>query len=60
VHFHVDLESEPIDDWVFAIQRNVSCSDGWCVDETELWSRDGRLLVQGRQLRRVLGAPDLS
>jgi acyl-CoA thioesterase len=60
VHFHLDLESAPIEDWVLAIQRNLSCSDGWCVDETELWSRDGRLLVQGRQLRRVLGAPDLN
>ena len=59
VHFHADLEAEPIDDYVLAIQRNVSCSDGWCIDETELWSPDGRLLVQGRQLRRILGDPDL-
>jgi acyl-CoA thioesterase len=60
VHFHVDLEAAPVDDWVFAVQRNASCSDGWCVDETELWSRDGRLLVQGRQLRRVLDGSGLS
>ncbi|WP_146229096.1 acyl-CoA thioesterase II [Streptomyces sp. NWU339] len=60
VHFHGNLRSAPVDDWVLAVQRNVSCDDGWCVDETELWSRGGKLLAQARQLRRLLGAPALA
>jgi acyl-CoA thioesterase len=57
VHLHADLAAHPVDDYVLAVARNVSSHDGWCVDEADLWARDGALLAQSRQLRRVLPLP---
>ncbi|MFJ2837449.1 acyl-CoA thioesterase [Nocardia sp. NPDC087230] len=33
----------------------VSAGDGWTVDDTDIWDRDGVLLATARQTRRVLG-----
>lgn len=55
VHFHADLRAEPVTGPVLAVQRNVTTGGGWSADDGELWSADGRLLAQVRQLRRILG-----
>jgi acyl-CoA thioesterase len=31
-----------------------SCGDGWCVDDSQVWDRAGRLLASARQTRLVL------
>lgn len=54
VHLHADLTTEPVDDDVLVVQRNVSSGHGWCVDEADLWDSAGTLLAQSRQLRRIL------
>lgn len=54
IHLHDDLERRSIDDYVLAVQRNVTSGNGWCVDEATLWDRAGALLAQSRQLRRIL------
>ncbi|MEV0062378.1 thioesterase family protein [Nocardia sp. NPDC050718] len=33
----------------------ISAGDGWSVDDTDIWDRDGVLLATARQTRRVLG-----
>lgn len=54
VHLHRDLAEHPVAGFVLAVQRTVTDGDGWCVDEAELWDRDGALLAQSRQQRRIL------
>ncbi|MBI3686985.1 MAG: thioesterase family protein [Actinobacteria bacterium] len=54
VHLHTDLAAAPVDGPLLVRQRNVSTRRGWSIDETDMWSRTGRLIGQGRQLRRVL------
>lgn len=55
VHLHADLAAEPVEGCVLVAQRNVSTRAGWSIDETDVWDASGRLLVQARQLRRILG-----
>lgn len=40
--------------WLMAQQRNVRTSGGMSIDECDLWDERGRLVVQTRQLRRVV------
>jgi acyl-CoA thioesterase len=40
--------------WVLGVVRSTLVQDGYAVEDGELWSPGGRLLVQSRQLRRVL------
>jgi acyl-CoA thioesterase len=40
--------------WVLAIVRNRVAREGYAIEDGELWSPDGRLLLVSRQLRRVL------
>ncbi|CAM4046409.1 thioesterase family protein [Nocardia ninae] len=54
IHLHGDLVRNPIDDFVLAVQRNITSGDGWCVDEASLWDRAGGLVASSRQLRRIL------
>jgi acyl-CoA thioesterase len=49
---YVDPVSD--DPWVLGVVRNRVAGDGYAVEDGELWSRDGRLLLHSRQLRRVL------
>ena len=50
--------ADPVSDgpWVLARVRNRVASDGYAIEDGELWSPDGRLLLHSRQLRRVLVA----
>ncbi len=45
----------PVRGWVLSRIATRTAGDGWCVDDSEVWSPDGRLLAQARQVRRVLG-----
>jgi len=47
----------PDDDWFLARFRTRSSIDGYIEEDGEIWSRDGRLLVQSRQLALVLAGP---
>lgn len=49
-----DLDDAPVDDWVLLRITTRSASGGWCVDDSEVRARDGRLLALGRQTRLVL------
>jgi hypothetical protein len=49
------LDSHPVTGWVLTRIATRTAGDGWCVDDSEVWAPDGRLLVQSRQTRRVLG-----
>jgi acyl-CoA thioesterase len=42
------------DDWVLVAFRSTVASDGFVEEDGELWSRDGLLLAQSRQLAVVL------
>jgi len=42
------------DDWVLVVFRSTVASDGFIEEDGELWSRDGRLLAQSRQLAVIL------
>lgn len=41
--------------WVLLRIRTRSAAGGWCLDDSEVWDAEGRLLARGRQTRRVLG-----
>lgn len=41
--------------WVLLRITTRSASGGWCLDDSEVWDSEGRLLARGRQTRRVLG-----
>jgi acyl-CoA thioesterase len=43
-----------VDDWVLVVFRSAVASDGFIEEDGELWSRDGTLLAQSRQLAVVL------
>jgi acyl-CoA thioesterase len=40
--------------WVLAVLRNRFAAEGYAVEDGELWTPGGRLLLVSRQLRRVL------
>ncbi|HWH30574.1 MAG TPA: thioesterase family protein [Mycobacteriales bacterium] len=41
--------------WTLVRIRTRTAADGWCVDDSDVWAPDGRLVAQARQTRRVLG-----
>ncbi len=45
---------QPDGGWVLGRIRTRNAWGGWCVDDSEVWSAEGRLLAQARQTRRVL------
>jgi acyl-CoA thioesterase len=49
-------EPDPPDvhDWILVVFRSSMASDGFIEEDGQLWSRDGRLLAQSRQLAVVL------
>ena len=48
-------QPEPYDGWVLARIRTRTAAGGWCVDDSDVWDVEGRLLAQARQTRLVLG-----
>jgi acyl-CoA thioesterase len=40
--------------WVLGIFTTTHASDGYCVEDGQLFSRGGRLILQSRQFRRIL------
>jgi len=55
VHLCAELDSAPGGSPALASQRNSATSRNWSVDDTSLWDRDGRLVAQARQVRRIVG-----
>jgi hypothetical protein len=55
VSYSSGLDTDPVSGWVLTRIATRTAGDGWCVDDSEVWTPDGRLLVQARQTRRVLG-----
>ncbi|MCU1615033.1 MAG: TesB-like acyl-CoA thioesterase 1 [Frankiales bacterium] len=49
--------TEAAPDWFYIQQRTVWATPGLCLDDAELWTAEGRLLAQARQLRRILRQP---
>jgi acyl-CoA thioesterase len=47
-------ELEDVGPWALGVFDHLRAADGYTVEDAELWSRDGRLVLSGRQLRRVL------
>ena len=56
IHFRDSL-TEPIDDFVLAHSRTRMARDGFADLDTDLWSRDGRLLATARQLGLLVPRP---
>ena len=56
VDLTVTLQPEPpVTGWTLIRITTRTAADGWCVDDSDVWAPDGRLLAQARQTRRVLG-----
>jgi acyl-CoA thioesterase len=49
-----DLQAACASPWVLGVFEHVRAADGYTVEDAELWTPDGRLVLIGRQLRRVL------
>ncbi|MFC9993725.1 hypothetical protein [Nocardia sp. NPDC127526] len=54
LYLHTELALAPPQP-VLVTASNVLTAGGWSVDDVDLRDRDGRLLTQDRQTRRVLG-----
>jgi len=55
VSYASDVDIDPVRGWVLTRIATRAAADGWCVDDSEVWAPDGRLLATSRQTRRVLG-----
>lgn len=57
MHFRsqLPLEGARPDDWYLGVFRTTLARQGFIEEDGELWSRDGRLLVQSRQLALIMG-----
>lgn len=42
-------------EWLLVRISTRTAAAGWCVDDSDVWNRDGQLLASARQTRRVLG-----
>lgn len=49
-----DLAAAVVSPWVLADLRTTHAADGYATEDGELWTPDARLVLQVRQLRRVL------
>jgi len=54
VHFRAPADVPPGDGWVLAAFRSRVGVDGFVEEDGEVWSEDGRLLAQSRQLALVV------
>ena len=48
------LPPEGYDDWCLLRFRSVVSADGFCEEDGEVWTRDGQLLAQSRQLAALI------
>lgn len=46
---------EPVTGWTLGQMTTLWAGHGWCVDDSHVWSMDGRLIASARQTRLVLG-----
>lgn len=57
VDLTVHIRSTPplgYDDWCLVRFRSVMSADGFCEEDGEIWTRDGQLLAQSRQLAAIV------
>ncbi|MFD7169295.1 thioesterase family protein [Streptomyces violascens] len=54
LHYAPGSDTAPDSPWTLCRIRTRRASDGWAVDDSEVRDSDGRLLVLGRQSRRLL------
>lgn len=54
VHFRAPVDEEPGDGWALTTFRSTVGVDGFVEEDGEVWSPDGRLLAQSRQLALVV------
>jgi acyl-CoA thioesterase len=58
VEYTVHLSpGRPRSEWLLVEQRTTWSTDSFCIDEADLYTPDGRLVAQSRQLRRILTVP---
>jgi acyl-CoA thioesterase len=58
VHLTDALDAGPVGGWALTRIRAEFAGSGWAIDDSTVWSEDGRLLGLGRQTRRVLPGRD--
>lgn len=49
-----DLDAASRSPWMLGVFDHLRAADGYTVEDAELWTPDGALVLSGRQLRRVL------
>ena len=54
VHFRGSVEDPPYDGWALAMFRSTVAVDGFVEEDGEVWTPDGRLIAQSRQLALVV------
>lgn len=58
VHFRAPADAEPYDGWAMAAFRSRVSVDGFLEEDGEVWTPDGRLIAQSRQLALVVPVGD--
>jgi acyl-CoA thioesterase len=54
VHFTDVVDDDaPLEGWVLVRSRTEHAGSGWAVDDSAVWTGDGRLLALARQARAV-------
>jgi acyl-CoA thioesterase len=55
IALHFATSPPAADEWVLGVVRNRFAGEGYALEDGELWTREGELLLRSRQLRRILG-----
>jgi acyl-CoA thioesterase len=53
IHF-ADLAAATTNPWVLGVFRTSHAANGYATEDGELWTEEGRLVLQARHLRRIL------
>jgi acyl-CoA thioesterase len=53
LHF-ADLATSTVDRWLLGVFRTTHAGAGYAIEDGELWTEEGHLVLQARQLRRIL------
>ena len=51
---HIRELPRPDDEWFLAVFSTRTLTDGFLEEDSEIWTPDGRLLAQGRQLALLI------